>query len=98
VDVYVQRIPSAPAPTETTGEAPRVRTIIAVDGRGIGWRVDEDLADACGRLGVLAGTRLLGVDLDARTSAFVSASPLPDLRTGGEPFIDALASALRGAT
>lgn len=97
VDVYVQQVPSAPARSEHGGEAPPVRTIIAIDGRGIGGPLEEDLADACGRLGVLAKTRILGVDLDARTSAFVSASPLPDLRSGGEPLIDALASALRGA-
>jgi hypothetical protein len=96
VDVYVQAVPSAAAPAETDREAPPVRTIIAIDGRGIGGHLDEGLADACGRLGVLAKTRILGVDLDAQTAAFVSASPLPDLRTGGEPLIDALASALRG--
>lgn len=97
VDLYVQQVPSAPAPTDTGEEAPPVRTIIAIDGWGIGGPLEEDVTDACGRLGALSKTRILGVDLDARTSAFVSASPLPDLRTGGEPFIDALASALRGA-
>jgi hypothetical protein len=96
VDDYLQQVPPAATPPETGGEALPVRTIIAVDGQGIGGHLDEGVADACGRLGVLAKTRILGVDLDARTSAFVSASPLPDLRTGGEPFIDALASALRG--
>ncbi|MEO5895359.1 MAG: hypothetical protein ABIS06_06630 [Vicinamibacterales bacterium] len=74
-----------------------LRSVIAIDGRGIGSYVGEDVADACGRLGVLAKTRLLGVDLDAHTGAFLSASPLPDLRSGGEQIIDALASALRAA-
>jgi hypothetical protein len=96
VDDYLQQAPPAATPPETGGEALPVRTIIAVDGQGIGGYLDEGVADACGRLGVLAKTRILGVDLDAQTSAFVSASPLPDLRTGGESFIDALASALRG--
>ena len=94
VDAYVEQVPSAAASRDIGGVAPPVRTVIAIDGRGIG-HADEPLADACGRLGVLADTRILGVDIDARTSAFVSASPLPDLRIGGEPFIDALASALR---
>jgi hypothetical protein len=97
VDDYVQQVPPPAVPPETGGDPPPVRTIIAIDGRGIGGPLDADLADACGRLGVLAKTRILGVDLDARTRAFVSASPMPDLRTGGEPLIDALASALRGA-
>lgn len=96
VDVYVQQVPST-APRDPVGAAPAVRTIISIDGRGIGPYPDEELADACGRLGLLATTRILGVDVDARTGVFVSASPLPDLRTGGEPVIDALASALRGA-
>lgn len=92
VDAYVDQVPAAAASPDI-GLSSLVRTVIAIDGRGIG-HPDELLADACGRLGVLANTRILGIDLDARTSAFVSASPLPDLRIGGEPFIDALASAL----
>lgn len=96
VDVYVQEVPSAAAPVRNDPDGAPVRTIIAIDGRGIGGPGDEEVADACGRLGVLAKTRILGVDLDVRSAGFVSASPLPDLRAGGEPVIDALASALRG--
>ena len=73
----------------------RLRTVVTIDGRGFNADVEEPVADACGRLGVLARTRLLGVEVDAR-GAFVSASPLPNLRAGGERVIDALAAALRG--
>ena len=76
-------------------DVPAVRTVITVDGRGFG-DVPEDIADACAHLAVLAATRVLGVDLDRDTGRFVAASPLPDLRAGGEPMLDALARALRG--
>jgi hypothetical protein len=98
--VYAQGAP-APAPamptTSAGGLQPIVSTVIAIDGRGINAHVSEDVADACGRLGVLARTRVLGVDLDARTGRFIAASPQPDLRAGGEVLIDALAAALGGA-
>lgn len=83
----------------TSRQLPRdpstVATVIAVDGRGFGSVTDE-VADACARLGALSGTRVLGVDLERQTGAFVSASPLPELRAGGGLVLDALASALRG--
>ena len=92
---YVQGAPAAGDGLQAVGSG--VISITAIDGRGIGKGVSDELADACGRLGVLAKTRLLGVELDARNGAFISASPLPDLRCGGEAVIDALASALRAA-
>ena len=73
-----------------------VATVLAVDGRGFG-PVPDDVADACAHFGALAGTRVLGVDLERETGAFVSASPLPELRAGGEHGLDALARALRGS-
>ena len=98
--VYEQSAPASAAGRRAAAvhsPTQQIRTVIAIDGRGITPHVAEDVADACGRLGVLAKTRLLGVDLDAHTGTFVSASPLPDLRAGGDPVIDALASALRAA-
>lgn len=47
------------------------------------------------RLGRLVGAGLLGVELGADW-AFVAASPLPDLRSGGAPLLDLIASALGG--
>ena len=90
---YEQVVPAAGAIAPAA--APPVRTIIAIDGRGIGAHVAEEVADACGRLGVLSRTRVLGVVLDAR-GIFIGASPLPDLRDGGDAVIEALATALRG--
>ena len=76
---------------------PAVRTVITVDSRGFG-DVSEDVADACAHLAALAATRVLGVDLDRDTGRFVTASPLPDLRAGGEAMLDGLARALRGSS
>ena len=96
---YVQEVTAAlTPPPHDERSVPRVRTVLALDGRGIEASVADDVADACGRLGVLAKTRILGVHLDLHTNAFVSASPMPDLRGGGETFIDALSSALRGVS
>ena len=95
---YVQQVASdAPPSRKAEPAVPHLRTVIAIDGRGIGEQVTDDVADACGRLGALAGTRILGVHLHPQSGTFISASPLPDLRAGGERVIDALASALRGA-
>ena len=98
-EVYRQGVPggtAVPHAATTTRGAAMVRTVIAIDGQGIDEHLAEDLCDSCGRLGVLAKTRLLGVDLDARTGAFIGASPRPDLREGGEPVIEALFSSLGG--
>ena len=95
---YVQQVASdAPPSRKAEPAVPHLRTVIAIDGRWIGEQVTDDVADACGRLGALAGTRILGVHLHPQSGTFISASPLPDLRAGGERVIDALASALRGA-
>jgi hypothetical protein len=86
------RIPGA-----LSTQPPAARTVIVVDGRAVDDQLPDDLLDACGRLAALAKTRVLGIDLDARTGRFMGASPRPDLRHGGDAVIDALASALRAA-
>jgi len=73
------------------------RTVIVVDGRTFDEQLPDDLSDGCARLACLARTRILGVDLDARTGAFIGASPRPDLRLGGDAVVEALAHALNGA-
>lgn len=93
---YEQQVPATFRHRPFEADLPvDVQTVLAIDGRGIG-PVTDAVADACGRLGVLSKTRILGVHLDARTGAFLTAFPSPDLRVGGEAFIDALSSALRG--
>lgn len=54
-----------------------------------------DFEDAVIRLGKAAGTRLLGVGfvVDEGERRFACATPLPDLRVGKEPLLDALAGA-----
>jgi hypothetical protein len=91
---YVQ---SSAVPRQAARAMSSVQTVIAVDGQGVG-EVTDDVGDACGRLAALATTRILGVDLDLRSGRFVTASPLPDLRAGGERVLDVLARALRART
>ena len=73
-----------------------VRTVLVLDGQCIEADVPAGVVDACGRLGVLSETKLIGVDLDARTGRFLHASPQPDLACGGEAIITAIADALGG--
>ncbi|MFJ2578090.1 hypothetical protein [Kitasatospora aureofaciens] len=64
----------------------------------------RDLAKACGQLARLAGTDLLGIDLlgidlhrnGGHRVAFGGANPLPDLRLGGDAFLDRLLDHLTG--
>jgi hypothetical protein len=74
----------------------RVRTVFVIDGQAIDERLPPAVATACGKLGTLADTRLIGVDLDADSLRFVGASPRPNLRLGGDALVDALASTLGG--
>ncbi len=61
-------------------------------------KMPPEIDEGCRRLAAMTGTALLGVDF-ARTPAgawaFAGATPVPDLRPGGEPLLDALATALR---
>jgi hypothetical protein len=59
--------------------------------------VPPPLLDPCRRLAELAGDDLLGIELapmDSGRWELVTATPIPDLRAGGEPLLDALARAL----
>lgn len=60
-----------------------------------------ELSDACARLAAAADTPLLGVDFAEGARGrwtFAGATPLPDLRAGGGPLLDALARALGAET
>jgi hypothetical protein len=90
-------LPTAPFPSSAEikrrdREPPR--TICVVNGLAVDDSLPPEVGEACGRLGTLAATRLLGVTLDGLTGRFMGASPLPDLRAGGEPLVDALYAAL----
>ena len=73
---------------------PRVNVIV-VGSHLIGPAMPPGIREGCLQLARLAGTQLLGIELAAETAgaewAFASATPLPDLCSGGEPLLDALA-------
>lgn len=81
-----------------------VKTVIVVDGHVVGAPGPAYVRAGCQQLAELAGTALLGAQFAASVTdawTFVGATPLPDLRLGGEPLLDALASVLKapeGAT
>lgn len=57
-----------------------------------------EIRQACRRLAELSETPLVGVEFaetDGSAWTFANANPLPELRLGGEPVLDALAAALR---
>lgn len=85
--------------TSAAVEGPRPstrRTVLVLDGHPIEADVSASVAEACGRLGLLSDTRLIGVDVDVATGRFLHASPQPDLRCGGEAMITALLDVMGG--
>lgn len=73
------------------------RTIIVLNGRACGPDVPAAIREGCARLSELAGTALLGLEFafDQNNNwIFAAASPMPDLRYGGEELLDQLASTL----
>jgi hypothetical protein len=74
------------------------RTVLVLGGETFGSPVPPDVARGCRELARLAATSLLGVELTAGEDGawtFAGASPLPELQSGGEPFLDLLAAVLR---
>jgi hypothetical protein len=88
-------IPPLNVPTNIRSQVER-RTVFVVDGRVVGGELNEETVAACTSMGRLSDTPMLGIDLDPATDEFVSASPRPDLRPGGEPLLAALHEALAG--
>lgn len=73
-------------------------TAIVVSGSVVGAVVPDWLKPGCRRLAELAQTALLGVEFTVAPSqewGFAGVSILPDLRQGGGPLLEALASALQ---
>lgn len=71
-------------------------TVIVTDGALSGAAVPSDLGRACSRFAALAGLPLLGIDFLRSPEGgwrFAGATPCPDLRLGGETFLDQLVSA-----
>ena len=72
----------------------KCRSVVIVDGAVVDAALPKALTSSCERLAELANTRLLGVDLDAETGTFVSATPCPDLQASGGAVVSALCSVL----
>jgi hypothetical protein len=80
----------------STHEGTPSGTVLVID-RYVFGVAPPPILDACQRLANLANTTILGVDFTVSTSdqwTFTNATPLPDLRLGGQPALDALAEAL----
>jgi hypothetical protein len=74
-----------------------VTTLVVADGVVTGPPAPEHIRRGCLRMSALSATPLLGIDfvvLPDGAWTFAGASTSPDLRLGGEPLLDALASAL----
>lgn len=74
-------------------------TIIVVAGHVVGAPSPLHIVEGCRRLSELAQTPLLGVDFApgaAGSWTFARATPLPDLRLGGQCLLDALATVFKG--
>jgi hypothetical protein len=73
-------------------------TSIVVQDRIVGPSLTPKLEKACLKLARLSQTPLLGIDFAMSAVGapweFAGATPLPDLRLGGEPLLDALTAAL----
>jgi hypothetical protein len=73
-------------------------TVIILNGECFGVPVPEHIREGCARFHKLDGTSLLGIDFTISGDGqwlFTGATPAPDLRLGGDPFLDALAIALQ---
>ena len=76
-----------------------VQTVFVVAGQVVGATLPRHIRHGCRRLAELSHTALLGIEFAAGSAdpwTFAGATPMPDLRLGGEPLLDALAGALRG--
>ena len=78
-------------------EVPPLDTVLVID-RYIFGAAPSTLLSACRRLATLATTPILGIAFTGGATGswtFAGATPLPDLRAGGEPALDALAEVLQ---
>lgn len=76
-----------------------VTTVIVVEGHVVGAQAPLHIREGCRSLAELARTELLGIEFaegQAGPWTFVGATTFPDLRLGGQEFLDALTSVLRG--
>ena len=75
-----------------------LRTVITIGNRAFARWAPAELLDGCTRLARLAEADMLGVDFAVANGqpSLAGASPVPDLRLGGEPAVDHLVALFRG--
>jgi hypothetical protein len=76
-----------------------VETVIVVDGNVVGSKIPPAIAKSCICLAKMAETPLLGIEFSHNPSfhwTFAGATPLPNLRLGGQAVLDVLAKVLQG--
>ncbi len=76
---------------------PKVKTVLVIGDRVVGGQPPGALLAGCLELARVSGSGILGVDFADGPEGewtFVGATPLPDLRLGGEAALDALMIAL----
>jgi hypothetical protein len=74
------------------------RTVIVVDQMVVDRGLPKDILGGCLQLARVADTPLLGIDLAQDTAGqwiFAAATPMPDLRVGGDAFLNALVETWR---
>lgn len=78
----------------TSAQVP-TKTVIVVNGHIAGVSPPEHILEGCRRLAELSGTGLLGIEFTADGTSpwlFSGATPLPNLRLGGDRLLDLMAS------
>lgn len=91
-----ERVPSRQNGHTQARSAPNCNAVVAC-GALFGAPLPGSMAAPCLRLAELSGVDILGIELrrdDTGPWRFAGAHPMPDLRIGGEPLIDHLATEL----
>lgn len=92
-EIDANRLKGTLVPADTSS-----KMVIVIDGYVIGSNVPPDIAKSCKHLSELSETNLLGIEFiegSAGSWTFAGATPLPDLRLGGQDLLNVLATVLR---
>jgi len=72
-----------------TPASARVESMVVVNDVVTGAAVPSSIREACRRMAKLSETAILGIDLFPGSFEFAGATPYPDLRHGGQEFVNA---------
>lgn len=92
------RAPFEVSKERLASEASPFKTVLVLD-RYVFGAAPPSVLRACRRLAMLAGTTILGIEFAVGVNGqwtFASATPLPDLRLGGQSVLDALVEIFQG--